>query len=459
MQAPDRHHTTASAPRRPRGPLPRLRGWVNAQLSQPLLRNAYALMAATGLTQLLGMVYWAVAARYYTEQHVGQGSAAISAMRLLSGFVALYLTGVLTRYVPLAGRRTNRLVSGIYLASIAGSVLISLVFLLEVDTWAPALGFLRDSVAAVTWFCVAVAAWSIFTLQDFVLAGLRRAVWVTAVTTVFSIAKLGLLVMLATPLPRDGIFLSWSISTLAALVPLNVLLYRRFMPSRTTGTGNTQEIPIRQIGTFAAAEYTTAISVLAAQMLPPVLIAAMFDATTTAYFYMPWLIGTALQLLPRHMATSLTVESCSNAAKLTEYARSATRRTALLLVPVIVVTAVFAEQLLLIFGGTYAAAGAPLLQLVTVALIPTAAVELYVGIARAQGRPGTIAAVQLSLSVLLLALSLAGASLWGITGVGVAVLVSYSMVTVAILPRMRTVLTARADQRAAADRPTEGGRP
>lgn len=429
-----------------------LRDRVHDQLSMPLLRNAYTLMVASTATQVLGVVYWAVATRYYTEAQVGQGSAAISAMRLLSGFVALYLTGILTRYVPLAGRFTRPLVTWVYLASVAGSILVSLVFLLQVESWAPSLGFLRDSLAAVGWFCVAVAAWSVVTLQDYVLAGLRRTVWVTVVTTAFSVAKIGLLVVLAAPLPRDGVFLSWTISALVTLIPLNVLIYWRFMPSRREGTGDTQEIPIRQLGTFAAAEYTGAMSQQAAQMLPPVLVAAMFDPATTAYFYMPWLIGTALQVLPRHMATSLTVESRSDAARLTEYARTATRRMALLLAPVIVVTVVGAPQMLLVFGGTYAGEGARLLQVVALALVPTAAVELFVGVARAQGRAGAIAAVHGALSVLLLVFSFVFAKLWGITGVGVAVLVSYLVVAVAILPGLRAVLTAT-------DPVAQGGRP
>lgn len=74
----------------------------------PLLRNAYALMLNTGVSGLLGLGFWLVAARYYTESAVGQGSAAIAAMKLLAGLTAVTLTGALARFIPVAGRSTGR---------------------------------------------------------------------------------------------------------------------------------------------------------------------------------------------------------------------------------------------------------------------------------------------------------------------------------------------------------------
>ncbi|MGW7557295.1 hypothetical protein, partial [Streptomyces rimosus] len=81
----------------------------------PLFRNAYALMLNTGISGLLGLGFWLVAARYYTESAVGQGSAAIAAMKLLAGLTSLTLTGALARYIPIAGRTTGRLVRRTYL--------------------------------------------------------------------------------------------------------------------------------------------------------------------------------------------------------------------------------------------------------------------------------------------------------------------------------------------------------
>ena len=57
------------------------------------MRNAYALMANTGFTGLLGLAYWLLAARHYAPADVGRASAAYSAMNLLAGITALSLIG------------------------------------------------------------------------------------------------------------------------------------------------------------------------------------------------------------------------------------------------------------------------------------------------------------------------------------------------------------------------------
>ncbi|MFE0225465.1 teichoic acid transporter, partial [Streptomyces albidoflavus] len=69
----------------------------------PLLRNAYALMVNTGVSAVLGLGFWVAAARYYSEEAVGHGSAAIAAMKLLAGLTAVTLMGALARFVPVSG--------------------------------------------------------------------------------------------------------------------------------------------------------------------------------------------------------------------------------------------------------------------------------------------------------------------------------------------------------------------
>ncbi|MFD0384406.1 hypothetical protein ACFQ2B_25745 [Streptomyces stramineus] len=65
-------------------------------------------MLNTGISAVLGLGFWLVAARYYTHDAVGQGSAAIAAMKLLAGLAAVTLTGALARFIPIAGQATSR---------------------------------------------------------------------------------------------------------------------------------------------------------------------------------------------------------------------------------------------------------------------------------------------------------------------------------------------------------------
>ena len=101
----------------------RLPGLGRSSGGSPLFRNAYALMLNTGISAVLGLGFWLAAARYYSESAVGQGSAAIAAMKLLAGLTAVTLTGALARFIPVAGRGTGRLIFRTYAGS---SVVVAL---------------------------------------------------------------------------------------------------------------------------------------------------------------------------------------------------------------------------------------------------------------------------------------------------------------------------------------------
>ena len=60
-------------------------GRVASHLRLPLFRNGYALIIGSAATSGLGLVYWVLAARFYSAEMVGLSSAALSAMLLLSG--------------------------------------------------------------------------------------------------------------------------------------------------------------------------------------------------------------------------------------------------------------------------------------------------------------------------------------------------------------------------------------
>ena len=65
-----------------------------------LLHNAASLAATTGVTSLLGFAFWTFAARYFSQEAVGYGSAAISAMTLLGTIGMFGLGTVLIGELP-----------------------------------------------------------------------------------------------------------------------------------------------------------------------------------------------------------------------------------------------------------------------------------------------------------------------------------------------------------------------
>ena len=95
------------------------RGRLREHLSDPLYRTGYYLILGTGVTSLLGVGFWALAAHSYSARVVGLNAAAISAMTLVAEACTLGLSAVLVRYLPVAGGSTRRLVSRSYMLTIS----------------------------------------------------------------------------------------------------------------------------------------------------------------------------------------------------------------------------------------------------------------------------------------------------------------------------------------------------
>ncbi|WP_448333083.1 lipopolysaccharide biosynthesis protein [Streptomyces sp. DSM 41534] len=406
----------------------------------PLFRNAYALMLNTGISAVLGLGFWLAAARYYAEDAVGQGSAAIAAMKLLAGLTAVTLTGALARFIPVAGRTTGRLVCTTYAASSVVVALAAVVFLLTLDTWGPSYRFLHGSLHGLG-FLVAVVGWSLLTLQDGVLTGLRSAFWVPVGNTAFSAAKLLLLIALAAAIPTAGVFVSWVASIAVSVLPLGWLVFRRLVPRHIAATkGRARPAGPREMGRFLAGDYTGSLFSLAVVYAVPVIVASQVSAADNAYFYITTTIGGTTNLLAVNMGSSLTVEGSHDPARLAENCRAALRRMACVMIPVCLFLFVFAPQILGVFGDGYAEAAAPLLRWFAVGAALRVVIEVYFAVLRAQSRTSGLAVLQGLLCVLVLGLTLLLLPRMGLTGAGVAEISSLSVIASIAAVRLRRVL-------------------
>ncbi|OKK10876.1 lipopolysaccharide biosynthesis protein [Streptomyces sp. CB02400] len=407
--------------------------------SDSLFKNAYFLMLSTGVSAVLGLGFWLVAARYYSEDAVGQGSAAIAAMRLLASITATTMIGAVVRFVPRAGRETGRLVWGVYLASSVVVTLAAGVFLLTLDQWGPSYAPLGTPLAGAL-FVAACVAWALLTLQDGVLTGLRKAEWVPAGNAVFSVGKLALLAVFASTLPVLGIFVSWAVAIAFSTLPLGWLIFRRLIPRQAAADHDVEPPGLRSMGRFLAGDSLGALFSLAMINLLPVMVAVRFSAAENGYFYVAYTVGGTMEFMAINMASSLTAHASHDPRQLAEGVRGALRRMTLLLVPVVAVLVVFAPRILTPFDADYAEHGSTVLRLLALGALPRVVVELYIGVLRVQGRTGVLAALQGAMCTLVLGSAAVLFTPAGIAGAGWAVLVSMTLIAVVSVFGLRAAL-------------------
>ncbi|GAB2877064.1 hypothetical protein GCM10027074_51490 [Streptomyces deserti] len=407
--------------------------------SDSLFKNAYFLMLSTGVSAVLGLGFWVVAARYYSEDAVGQGSAAIAAMRLLASITATTMIGAVVRFVPRAGRRTGRLVWGTYVASSLVVALAAAVFLLTLDQWGASYAPLGTPAAGAV-FVAACVAWALLTLQDGVLTGLRKAEWVPAGNAVFSVGKLILLVVFAGTLPVLGIFVSWAVAIVFSTLPLGWLIFRRLIPRQAAADRDLEPPKVRDMGRFLAGDSLGALFSLAMINLLPVMVAIRFSAAENGYFYVAYTVGGTMEFMAINMASSLTAHASHDPRQLAEGVRGALRRMTLLLVPVVLVLVLFAPQILAPFSPDYAEHGSTVLRLLALGALPRVVVELYIGVLRVQGRTGVLAALQGAMCTLVLGSAAVLLTPAGIAGAGWAVLLSMTLIAVVSVVGLRSAL-------------------
>ncbi|MGW5469672.1 lipopolysaccharide biosynthesis protein [Streptomyces chartreusis] len=424
----------------------RLPGLGRSSGGSQLFRNAYALMINTGVSAVLGLGFWLAAARYYSESAVGQGSAAIAAMKFLAGLTAVTLTGALARFIPVAGRRSGRLIFRTYAGSCVIVALAAGVFLVTLDLWGPSYRFLNGPLNGL-FFVVAVVAWNLLTLQDGVLTGLRSALWVPVGNTVFSAVKLGLLVAFAVAIPTAGVFVSWVAAIAVSVLPLGWLVFRRLVPRHAAATEEHARPPsLKEIGRFLAGDYTGSLFSLAVVYLIPVIVAAQVSSEDNAYFYITATIGGTVNLLAINMGASLTVEGAHDPGRLAANTRAALRRMARIMIPVAAILFFGAPWILGVFGPGYADAATPLLRWFAVGGLLRVVMETYFAVLRAQSRTAGLAWLQGLLCALVLGLTLVLLPRMGLTGAGVAEIASLSVIVAIAAPRLyRTVRASQGE--------------
>ncbi|WP_406674245.1 hypothetical protein WBK31_02060 [Nonomuraea sp. N2-4H] len=413
---------------------------VVTDLRNPLFRQGYALMANTVITGVLGMGYWLLAAHYYTPEEFGRGQAVITAMRLFASLTALGFVGALARFLPIAGRRTAELIlRGYGLAAATGGV-AALGFLLTLPLWGKTYSVLAGFGPGL-FFLASVVVWAVFTLQDVVLTGLRRAPFVPLNNLIFGLVKIGLLVALAGALPSGGIFVSWVIPTALALIPVQWLIFGVVVRRHVRESDPVREPPrLRDVGRFLAGDFPGTLSILAIVYLVPVVIATQVGEATFGRFSMAHTLASMIELLAMNMAVSLTVEGSFDRAALAENCRRALRRAFMIVVPIIAVAVLGAPLILRIFGSEFAEEGTLLLRLMAVAVLPRVLIEVYLSALRAQSKARALAAVQIGLAVLVLVSTMALFPYFGVNAVGYGLLFSELLVAVVIFGNLRKIL-------------------
>ena len=391
---------------------------LREQARTPLVRAGLHLVASAGVTSVLGLAFWSLAARRYSPAALGATAGLLAAMEVIAAIANLGLRSALTRFVPSLGDQARRVVAVSYAVSGTAASICALGFVLVHRHLFPELTLLDDPVGA-AFFTVSTALWVLFSLQDSVLIGLRRSSWLPIENAVFALVKLGLLVALVTPLPEWGIYVAWTAPLALFVLVVNAAAFPRLGRS----TAGTERLGVPELIRYSAGDYAASALWLATIDGLPLLVLALAGATASAGYHLAWTVAYTLFLVPSAVGSALLAEAAHDGPRLDANARRALGLSLGLVVPGALIIAVVAPLLLSVFGATYADDVGGLLRLMALSAIPYAVNNLHVSLDRARRNLASVVRFFAVFCGALLALSAVLVPHLGAAGTGVAWLV------------------------------------
>jgi O-antigen/teichoic acid export membrane protein len=405
-----------------------------------LARTAASLMSTTVLTSVLGIAFWAVAARSYSVQQVGIDGALITALITLSTVGQLNLTNTIVRFLPRA-RRVGRRVAQAYAAAAATGVAVGVAFVLAAPAVSTRYHFLAADRPLAVAFVLGLGVWTIFCLQDSVLIALGRAPWLPLENGLFSIAKIIVLpiALLAFGASGHGVFLAWILPLCVAVPVVNLLIVKRVLPdirrsapadpASTLGTTG-------RLSTFVGLDLIgTVLGQLSAAAIPLIVVAAL-GAAQNAYFFLPFTLVTTVDLVFLGLATAVTAEGSRDERRTRELVGRAVRYLVAFQIPVVVVMVLFAPLLLKPFGPAYVHHGVTLVRLLAGASCFRSILFVFAAVARLRRRGTALLVVEGSAAVLLVGLVVVIAKHGGVDAIGVVWLAVHAALACVVLPTL-----------------------
>jgi O-antigen/teichoic acid export membrane protein len=398
-----------------------------------VLRNAGSLLATTGVTSAMGFVYWAVAARLFSQRVVGYGSATLSAALLLGTIGMFGLGTLLIGELPRRTLRRGSLVAAALLTSGLISVVLGLGFAAIASSVSSTFALIAGTPlrALLVTFTVVVTAVSM--VFDQATIGVFRGEMQLFRNFVASLAKLLLLPVTAIVLHDQfgaGITASYAVGTALSLAAVAIHLRR----TGATVLCRPDWSVLRGLGRTALAHNWLNLALQLPHTLIPVMVTIIISPSANAAFYVAWLLSGFVYLIPLHLSTVLFAVAAANPRAIPRKLRLTLKVSVALGLPASIALALGSHLALRLFGASYVPVAALPLTILLLGYLPSIPKFHYIAVCRATGKVSRAAVVLMSFAVMEVAAAALGCVLHGLIGLSLALLTVWIVEGIATTP-------------------------
>jgi len=404
---------------------------LNSLLRIPLYANAIYLIMANLANALFGFVFWIIAARLYTAEAVGVGSAILSAASLLTMLSSLGLGYGLIRFLKSSNNPANLINSSFTLTGLLALTAAGM-FIIGLGVWSPSLHIIRENPLFLVVFLAFVVVSVLTGLMDQAMMAERKAGFIFIRSLIFNVLRLSLPVLLAVFSQSFGIFGSWSAATFVALLVCLFLLLPRAQPGYHPFFKIDRKA-VSEVLHFSFLNYLSDIFWFIPGLVLPIIVVNRSGAENNAYFYIAWTMSGILTMIPAAITTSLFAEGAHDEAQLKIHVRRSLKMVALLMIPAVILVWFMGHTFLHLFGGLYAENSATLLHWLAIAAFPLAINLFYFNIKRVQKKVKTIIFMTVLMTIIVVGAAYLLLPRFGINGVGIAWLAGQSAIALIVI--------------------------
>jgi O-antigen/teichoic acid export membrane protein len=411
------------------------------QIKSPLYRNSLFLMTSTVIRAGLGFIFWMLVARFYSEAEVGWGAAIISAISLLALLSVPGFQAALIRFLPKAEKPRDMINSCLTISGIV-ALALSVIFIVGLDIWSPALGFIKGNAIFSLTFIFFVLILTLSPVIDSVFIAGRRAEFALFRVTIMLLLRLPLPILLALYFRAFGIAASWGIAAAVAFV-ISIFL---FVPRVQNGYKPVPKLNLGIISNmrrYSAGSYLAHLFESTPALILPIMVLNLLGAEQNAYFYVAWMIATLLFAIPIAVSQSLFAEGAHFEDELWVNVGRSLKFTFLLLIPAIILVLLIGKWLLLLFGSSYSINGLLLLRILCISSLFIGINRIYASILRVEDKIRELVFIFSFITIGTLLGSYFIIPETGIAGIGYVWLAAQGIVSIYAILAMRSRYWAR----------------
>jgi O-antigen/teichoic acid export membrane protein len=421
-----------------------------------LFANAASLVASTGLTSALGVVYWFVAAHSFSIQAVGLASAALSAMVLLATLGSLgqgtFLLGELQLRAP--SEVPSLIGSGLAVGAALGAAL-ALVYATVGAALLPALRPFESPLGAAI-FTLGVTIMAMTMVADDVTIGLLRGsvqLWRNLTLGVTKLAFLAPLALFVTHSTGVDIYATWTVGAFLSLVFVAGLAVHA-SGWRTVSKILPRWQVVRHSWSSIFGHQLLNLSLRSGLVLPTFVL-VILGASYTASFYVAYQVAALVIAVPTSFSTVLYAIGRTEGKRLPSKMRQSLLTCVLVGSASTVCVVLAGSWILTIFGRTYAHQATTALWLLTAGVFGTTMKDHYVALARIENRIRAALPLLYFGTFLELTFAFVGVVAGGLTGLAAGWLVG-TLTEAAIMSRRVLGATRESYVTPRSDRPDSG---